>query len=94
MKTITIAIALLMFGCGSDWQKAEQAAKQYSKKIKGATGEVDCVHKDSDGDGYCSCSIFMEEGGPTGVECGCEKFCFIDCAEGCKPMHQLKARGR
>jgi hypothetical protein len=92
MKNVIVALVFVLVGCSNDWQKAEQSASEYVKKMPGATGEVDCAHKDSDSDGYCSCSAFMKDGSIQPLECGCEKYC-INCAEGCKiqlPFKGLK----
>lgn len=69
-------------GCTADWQQAEKYAKEYAAKVPGSTGEVSCMKKDSDGDGYCRCTIFKSKGDPINVECGCERYCVV-CAEGC-----------
>jgi hypothetical protein len=80
-------------GCNmADHDKAVSAAKKYAKNVPDATGNVDCVAKDSDGDGYVSCTIFRKEGDPVAVECGAEKWCGCNCAEGCKAA-QPKIKG-
>ena len=77
----------------ADPEKAEKAAKEYAKHIKGTTGEVSCARSDSDGDGYVTCTLFMEEGEPMGAECGAQKYCGCNCAEGCKPLtHKIRGR--
>lgn len=75
-------VATTLGGCDADWQKAEKAASEYSAKVPGSTGEVSCMKTDSDGDGYCRCTIFRKEKDPLHVECGCQRYCFI-CTDGC-----------
>jgi hypothetical protein len=87
--TLLLTVAALC-SCKDNWQEAEQSAKEYVKKLPGATGEVECAHKDSDGDGYCSCSAFMKDGSITALDCGCERYCY-NCATGCKKQLQFKS---
>ena len=98
MKTILIlAATLAMAGACSntDAKAAEAAAAQYAQKVKGATGDVSCTQKDSDGDGYVTCTIFMAEGENQSVERGSEKHCvFSDCARGCKIVDTVKYTGK
>jgi hypothetical protein len=86
-------VAIGLGGCDADWQKAEKAASEYAGKIPGATGQVSCMKTDSDGDGYCRCTIFRKEKDPLHVECGCQKFCWV-CTDGCSGIkHVLRERG-
>ena len=78
---VIIVIAMVCSFIGPDWKEAEGHAKQFSKNISGARN-VSCVKKDTDGDGWCSCTIFGDQIVP--VDCGCERFCLTNCAEGCK----------
>lgn len=90
--TVLVFGTALIGGCiGPDWQQAESHAKDYARKVPGSTGEVSCMKKDSDGDGYCRCNIFMKNMPPVNVECGCERFCFR-CAEGCGGIKAHAAR--
>lgn len=78
-------------GCEADWERAEKSAAEYAKKLPGATGEVSCMKKDTDNDGYCRCTIFRQKKDPLHVECGCEHFCFI-CTDGCSGIkHSIRA---
>lgn len=98
MKLIELVIAAAILGiivagvggCESDWKKAEASAREFVKNVPGSTGSVSCTHKDTDGDGYCGCSIFKENGDIIRIDCGCEKYCFV-CAEGCKLVEQFKS---
>ncbi len=67
----------------NDWQAAESSAKEFATKLPNATGDVSCAHKDTDGDGYCSCTAFLKDGSVQPLDCGCDIYC-IRCAEGCK----------
>lgn len=74
-------LVLGLVGCGYDIERAENSANEFMTNFPGAT-VASCVETDSDGDGYCACTIFT----PTeriAVECGCERGC-IFCAKGCK----------
>jgi hypothetical protein len=85
-------VCFLFGGCASDWRKAEASAREYASKVPNATGDVSCTRQDTDGDGYCGCTIFMKSGTERKVECGCEDFCLL-CAEGCKPVDSVKIIG-
>lgn len=87
-----VAFVFVVGACGQDWQRAEKDAKTFADKLPNATGEVSCAKKDSDGDGYCSCTAFMEDGSGTPLECGCQRLCW-NCAEGCKMVSPVKLRG-
>lgn len=65
---VSIGLTLCLTGC-NDYEKAEAAAGDYAQKLPGATGHVNCVPRDSDGDGYVSCSVFLKKGPPIGIEC-------------------------
>lgn len=97
MKTILIlAVTLSMFtACNkTDAAAAEKSAAEYAQKVKGATGDISCTQKDSDGDGYVTCTIFMAEGEDRSVECGAQARCwFGDCARGCKIVDTVKFTG-
>ena len=80
---------VFLSGCGSDWQKAETAAKEFAGKVPGSTGQIQCAKKDTDRDGYCGCTVFMKDATPMAIDCGCEKFCF-NCAEGCRMVNPGK----
>jgi len=82
-KLMLIITALALAGCTDDWQRAEHDAKQFAAKIPGSTGDVSCAHKDTDGDHYVSCTIFINDGSVRTLDCGAERYCF-NCAEGCK----------
>ena len=81
-------------GCGSDWKKAEVAAKEFAQNIPNTTGKVSCTKQDTDNDGYCNCSLFLKDGPPMSVECGCQKLCIFTCADGCKVVDTVKFRGK
>jgi len=86
-------LVLLLLGCGSDWQRAEKDAKEYASNVPHATGKVACTKQDTDGDGYCACTVFMKRGDVLPIECGCKKY-GIWCPEGCKQVDNYKATGR
>lgn len=87
-----LAVLLAFTQCQYDWQRAEKAAKQFAAQVPGATGKAICTHTDSDDDGYCACSVFLEDGSVLRIDCGCEKYCVI-CAEGCKVVEGFKVQG-
>jgi hypothetical protein len=95
MKTIFVVVAALaLVACSkTDPAEAERAATEYAKKVKDSTGEVSCTQKDTDGDGYVTCTVFMVSGEDRSVECGAERFC-LDCARGCKQVETVKYRER
>lgn len=83
----------VMAGCSPEWQRAERDAKVFAQKIPGATGDVSCAKGDSDGDGYCSCTVFMEDGSMQNLDCGCEKYALWNKKEGCKVVDAMKFQG-
>lgn len=93
MKLGLLILILVAVGCGSDWQRAEKDAKEYASKVPHATGKVACTKQDTDGDGYCGCSVFMKNGDVLPIECGCKKYC-LWCPEGCKQVDTYKMGGR
>lgn len=78
---VLVLFAIIGVGCGPDWKSAEKYAAEFSKNIPGAR-KVSCVRKDTDDDGWCSCTVFGKQ--LTAIECGCERFCIFNCASGCK----------
>lgn len=91
MKRIWLMAIMLTSACysSSDWQTAERFAKEYAKKIPGSTGEIECSHRDTNKDGYCSCTVFMSQGEVTPIECGCPSTafgagCVSEQVTGCK----------
>jgi hypothetical protein len=63
--------------------KATRNADEYATHIKGASS-TSCTAKDTDGDGYCSCTVFRENGDkpmePLSIQCACS----ASDNEGCK----------
>lgn len=83
MKRLAFAIALFA-GCQcSAPEEARKSAGEYIHKIPGATS-VECADRDTNDDGYCSCTVFRGSADPLPIECGCERFCIWNCARGCK----------
>lgn len=72
-------MASLIFGargCGCACQSAdsaavEQSAKEFAQKggLKLQGAGASCVSYDSDGDGYVSCTLFLEGGQTMAIEC-------------------------
>lgn len=89
---IPLAGLLVLSQCQYDWRKAQKAAEQFASQVPGATGKASCTHTDSDGDGYCACTVFRKDGSVLRVDCGCEKYCLI-CTEGCKVVEGVKVQG-
>jgi len=95
MKHLMVAMVAmgLLAGCDPDWERAERDAKEFAAKIPGATREVSCAKGDSDGDGYCSCTVFMDDGSLQNIDCGCEKYALWNKKEGCKVVDAVKFQG-
>jgi len=89
LLAIGASIVFLFFGGRADWQKAEKAARAYADQAGIQTTAVQCMHKDSDGDGYCRCTLFAKDTSRVLVDCGCERYC-LECAEGCAEVSILK----
>ena len=93
MKKIGLLLVMLVGCAKADFEAAKKSAEEYSKNVPNATG-VSCVQSDSDGDGYCSCTIFRKDEDPLAIECGCEVRCLWNCASGCKytPIGKVRVR--
>ena len=92
LVVIIIGVVFHFGACNkSDHKKAEKSAVEFSKNLNNATGKVSCMRKDTDGDGYCGCSIFLKDGGILSVDCACDKYCF-SCNEGCKVVNTIKVK--
>lgn len=84
MKKIVIASLLFLTAChNADVGEATRQAKEFMKKISGATA-VECNPTDSDGDGYISCTVFRGSADPLPIQCGAENYCVFNCAHGCR----------
>lgn len=89
-----IVISLVSYGiggCGPDAEKANKLAQDFAKHIPGTTGSVTCMNRDSDGDGYCRCTIFTQTGYDL-IECDCRRYCLWDCANSCAPVETVKVK--
>lgn len=87
-----IIFAVALVACNtSDHSEAVNAARSFSKNISDATG-VDCAERDTDHDGYCTCTVFRREHDPLRIDCGCERYCF-NCVRGCKLVVGYKGNG-
>lgn len=87
---------VLLASCASDAAEATKAAKQFAANLPGSTGKVNCTAQDTDGDGYCSCTVFLKDR-VQNIECGCERrwaHCVFRCARGCKVVDTMKFRGK
>lgn len=74
----------------TDFGKAQRSAEDYSKHIEGTTSVL-CAQTDTDGDGYVSCTVFRSKSEePLQIQCGSERFCIWNCAEGCKYVPTMK----
>jgi len=93
-RAIACMIMALMASCvRTDTEAANRAVKEFQQNFPDATGST-CAATDTDGDGYCSCTIFRGKEVPLQVQCGCEKFCIWNCAVGCKYVEAVKVLGR
>lgn len=70
-------------------ERAEAAAREFSTHIEDATGTA-CAQRDTDNDGYCSCTVFRKDHDPMRIDCGCERWCIFNCATGCKVVQGVK----
>lgn len=95
MIKMTLVSLIAVAACTqTDPQVANESAKEFARNIPNSTG-TNCVNSDSDGDGYCSCSVFRNgEPVPLTIQCGCERFCIWNCARGCKFVESVKVLGR
>ena len=75
-KTITLLALpalLALTACpnmtGAHKGVAEDEAKEWAKELDMDLKSVSCVAKDTDGDGYVSCTLMMGDGSTKAVEC-------------------------
>lgn len=93
MKTM-IALLIALTACTrTDPAEADRAAAEYMHNFPGATS-VSCARTDSDGDGYCSCTVFRGAEEPEQIQCGCEAICIWNCVRGCKYEPSFKISGK
>jgi hypothetical protein len=90
MKKSLLFITTLIIACHADVQSANQQAREFIKRLPGAT-DVVCNDSDSDGDGYVSCTVFRGQQDPLAISCGAENWCAFNCAKGCKLMPYVGA---
>ena len=83
-------------GCASSKGSAEEEARAYAQSMGLKLQGVDCMNRDTDGDGYVSCSLsVIGKDGTTSIEP-------LECAarwswnnDGCKvPVMRVQRRGR
>lgn len=90
MTKIATALLLCLTACSS-YHDPMPAAQAFAKHIPGSSG-VTCMDQDTDGDGYCSCTVFRsglennaQARDPVGISCGCGRNSeTMRMAEGCK----------
>lgn len=90
MKTLALVLALIASACISAYDPTPSAI-EFAKHIPGNSG-VSCMAQDTDGDGYCSCTVFRsglensdQARDPVGIACGCGRNReTMRMVEGCK----------
>lgn len=93
MKRLVFLLAMLG-GCQcSAPEEARKSATAYMLNIPDAT-RVECADRDTNHDGYCSCTVFRGSAEPLPIECGCERFCIWNCARGCKYVPFAGGKGK
>jgi len=95
MKKLIMIVALATLAAcqRTDKAAADASAKEFIKNIDGAKSVV-CADTDTDGDGYVSCTVFLQGNAePMQIQCGSQTYCF-NCARGCKYEPAMKLRGR
>jgi len=86
----SILVLIFVGACTrTDPTAADSAARLFVKNIPGTTG-LECARTDSDGDGYCSCTVFRGTEEPMQIACGCEAICIWNCVRGCKYEPAMK----
>lgn len=75
MRVILILCVLGLPGCKDFVErrrmKAEDNARVWVKNVPEYSGKFTCMNTDSDGDGYCSCTVFRIKQDPLAIECAC-----------------------
>lgn len=92
MREIFFCFSILMIGCSASVpEEAKKSASEFVQNTPNATS-FSCASVDSDGDGYCACTVFMRDSSPFRIDCGCQRFCVWNCARGCKIVEGFKVR--
>lgn len=91
MHRFIIATALIAACANSKPEIAEKSARDFATHIDDSTG-IECAQRDTDSDGYCACTVFRRDHDPLRIDCGCERFCVVNCARGCKVVEGVKVR--
>lgn len=88
-----IAVVILMLtgaSCG-EWrgtgEHAEGAARTHAKKLDWKVKGIACAGVDTDGDGYISCTLVLEDGSERSLECASGG---MGIASGCKTAPLIK----
>ena len=70
---LTVGALFTLTACpnmtGAHKGAAEEEAKEWATELGMKYTSVSCVAKDTDGDGYVSCTFMMTDGTTKGVEC-------------------------
>lgn len=81
MKALALAL-LVTASCVHEYKDKEQVeseARAFAKKIGWNAKDVECVTRDSDANGYVTCSVFLGDGQVQELECT-----FATNEHGCK----------
>lgn len=67
---IVAAMSITALGCKGDQVRAETQAWEWCRKVGArSVSSVACVGRDSDGDGYITCTLGYENGSHEEIEC-------------------------
>jgi hypothetical protein len=67
LAIVAIFIVRFATGCSDNGSTAEDEARKYAKSLGLEIKGVSCTERDSDGDGYVSCSISHNENGSVAI---------------------------
>lgn len=91
---VCIIAAVVVQSCGGlacnlqgSGEHAEQEARTHAQKLGWKVTGVACTGTDSDGDGYISCTVALEDGSERALECASGGF---DRIQGCKAAPLIK----
>jgi prepilin-type N-terminal cleavage/methylation domain-containing protein len=94
---VAIIAAVVLQSCGGitcgfrgSAEHAEQEARGHAQKLGWKLKGVACTGSDTDGDGYISCTVVLEDQTERALECASGGF---DHVSGCKAAPLIKQRG-
>jgi hypothetical protein len=87
-RIVSLLIVMIAFTFGAAAQKgngdqAVKAANAFGAHLSGFKS-AECMNVDTNDDGYCSCTLFLDDNQTKSLECGCGQVLHTDEGSGCR----------